>query len=356
MSILFAGAAAGAAPALAQDQPTQTTQSTPICQPFGGLETGDVARGPRPDGDGSQVTQYRPDGSYIVSHCDRLGAVLRQQEVVTLQSRLGPIRVIAARLQRRRDELRWSQALFAVDRLGFVLLAALRRSRDDTPIPPTQRRALADPMRAMQWALAKDRGCSEDAHKANKLQIPDGGYRYEARLKSMPRKSDDRKRITKGHHAWNKTTNPCGIKDETNVLASYDGETNRTVHTYADGHNVIDFGDPSVIGCSGSRGAIVVACTQSISKDGRTAIDIDQRYTDLEGKDFFAAGSPGDDQVDLWSVASHETGHAFGLGHADGSSLTMYPTTVMGSKQMRDLGRGDADGLRCRYSPDRTNC
>lgn len=343
-------------PAAAQDQPQQTTQSTPVCQPFGGLETSDVVRAQRSGGAGSEITQYRPDGSYIVSHCNELGAVIRQQEVISLPSRRGTIRVIGARLQRVREELRWSQALFAVDRRGLLVFAAHRRGGDESPIPPTARRELADPMRAMRWALAKDRGCSEDEHKANKLQVPAGGYHYEARVKSMPRGSDDRKRITKGHHAWNKTDNPCGIADETSVQASYDGDTGRTVHTYADGHNVVDFGDPSVIGCSGTRGTIVVACTQSISKDGKTAIDIDQRYTDLEGKHFFATGSPDDDQVDLWSVASHETGHSFGLGHADGESLTMYPTTMMGTTEMRDLGRGDADGLRCRYSEDRANC
>lgn len=354
-AVVVSGAVA--APARAQDQPQQTTQSAATtCEPFGGLETTDVARAQRGTGDGSEITQYRPDGSYIVSHCDRVGLLLRQQEVIGLPSRRGTIRVVAARLHRARGELRWSQALFAVDRQGFVALATLRRGNDETPIPPTARRSLADPMQAMRWALAKDRGCSEDQHRANKLQVPPGGYHYEARVGSMPRKSDDRKRITKGHHAWNKTDNPCGIKDETSVQASYDGDTNRTVHTYADGHNVIDFGDPSVIGCSGSKGTIVVACTQSISNDGKTAIDIDQRYTDREGKHFFAAGSPDDDQVDLWSVASHEAGHSFGLGHADGKSLTMYPTTTMGTTEMRDLGRGDADGLRCRYSPERADC
>lgn len=355
LAAVLAMSMAGAA--RAQETPPPT-QSQPICQPFGALESADIARASR-GSEGSETTQYRPDGSYIVSQCDSLGTLQRQQEVITLRSKRGAIRVIAARLRRVGTGVAWSQALFAVDRKGLVVLALKRRrDREETPIPPTARRKLGDPMAAMRLALAKakDRGCSEDGHKANKLEAPAGGYRYEARLTSMPHKSDDRKRITKGHHAWNKTDNPCGIKDETQVLAEYDGETNRTVHTYPDGHNVIDFGDPSVLGCNANEGAILVACTQSISTDSKTAIDIDQRYTDLEGKHFFATGSPDDDQVDLWGIASHEAGHSFGLGHSDGESLTMYPTTVMGSTQMRDLGRGDADGLLCRYEPGDSGC
>jgi hypothetical protein len=43
----------------------------------------------------------------------------------------------------------------------------------------------------------------------------------------------------------------------------------------------------------------------------------------------------------MWSVATHEAGHTYGLNHAAGNFLTIYDTNGRGCIRARDLGRGD---------------
>lgn len=54
---------------------------------------------------------------------------------------------------------------------------------------------------------------------------------------------------------------------------------------------------------------------------------------------------------DIRSVATHEAGHVFGLGHSGGGheNLTMYANSFACSTSARSLGKGDVLGLRSLY-------
>jgi hypothetical protein len=67
---------------------------------------------------------------------------------------------------------------------------------------------------------------------------------------------------------------------------------------------------------------------------------------------FFAAGSAcAGTAVYLQDAATHEFGHAFGLGHSDISGTTMYPTMSWCSTYVRTLEPDDIAGIRALYPP-----
>jgi hypothetical protein len=57
------------------------------------------------------------------------------------------------------------------------------------------------------------------------------------------------------------------------------------------------------------------------------------------------AGSP----FDIRNVATHEVGHAVGLGHASDTKLTMYGSAAQGETLKRSLGIGDQRGTDAIY-------
>jgi predicted Zn-dependent protease len=52
---------------------------------------------------------------------------------------------------------------------------------------------------------------------------------------------------------------------------------------------------------------------------------------------------------DIQNIATHELGHAVGLGHVSDAFLTMYPTSSAGETLKRSLGDGDKAGLNFLY-------
>ncbi|HUR69917.1 MAG TPA: matrixin family metalloprotease [Candidatus Thermoplasmatota archaeon] len=65
----------------------------------------------------------------------------------------------------------------------------------------------------------------------------------------------------------------------------------------------------------------------------------------------FALGAVAN-KYDLQSIAAHEMGHGYGMGHSDTSTasqcLTVYPYATLGSAHGRTLGDGDILGIQAR--------
>ena len=328
------------------------------CGPIGGTKSFDFESAQRPDG-GSELTEYMPDGTYRISRCGPDRRLRRSQVVAALPSQTGvdlfPVMTYTA------DGPVGGRIIgvsYMADQDGRVVEASGPPPEPGTNadvLPPTEPRPLSavtsrnPPARASQ----SDPGCSQGGYTFFGFPIYTGYYGYKARVSTMPRGDDDRVAITRGHHTWNNTVNPCGFPDVTNLRADYRGNTSVGVHGYRDGNNVVDFGDPGNVGCSGN--GVVLACTITLSADGIWASDVDQRYNSSVAF-YNGAGSVPGNRYDLWSVAAHESGHGVGVGHNGGNFLTMYPSISQGQTRVRDLGYGDAKGFRCRYGVTQGGC
>lgn len=73
---------------------------------------------------------------------------------------------------------------------------------------------------------------------------------------------------------------------------------------------------------------------------------------------YISNGDASDDTMDLWSVASHELGHATGFGHFgsnesicgnDSGQNTMCPTYYIGTERMRTLATHDIHTFSAAY-------
>jgi hypothetical protein len=58
--------------------------------------------------------------------------------------------------------------------------------------------------------------------------------------------------------------------------------------------------------------------------------------------------------LDIQNVASHELGHAVGLGHVNDNLLTMFPTSFAGETLKRSLGNGEQAGMNFLYPGSNT--
>ncbi|WP_329413688.1 matrixin family metalloprotease [Streptomyces sp. NBC_00704] len=147
--------------------------------------------------------------------------------------------------------------------------------------------------------------------------------------------------------------NDCGYDDAVTAKARYllttgheagiDREA-RCVHR--DGLSVWDAGD---IGPD----AVATTCSWSRPVPGgpEELLEADVRFN---VRDFAFTDRPSDActrAYDLRSVATHEAGHVFGLGHAGEGheNLTMYASSFACSTAARTLGKGDVLGLRSLY-------
>ncbi len=112
-----------------------------------------------------------------------------------------------------------------------------------------------------------------------------------------------------------------------------------------DGINTITFG---VID---KQGVIAVTATHYVQSGGSiTIFESDIVYnTQVPLGD----GSINSNVYDFWSVATHETGHAIGLGHPSQTleclDSTMYPTVGLGQTNKRDITGKDAQCLQTLY-------
>lgn len=309
-----------------------------------------------------EITEYLAGGGYRVTRCDEEGGISESQTLVPLllpggETSLVPIHkykaggpTISLTYGDPTDPNwveKYKAAKPAIDR---EMLPPGR------PVPPSQPEATEKSTtiassrhrtRRNIIRISADTSCTDSSFAGLQFNLSWWGraFSYRAKTTTMPAGDTTRSHITLGHHAWNNTVNGCGLGDQNNITMSYAGSTSTGVHTVTDGINAIDFGNMANVDCSGA-----LACTYTFAGAGGQAIETDQRYD--SSTSWSHSGQSG--KYDVWSVASHETGHSIGLGHVGGSGhdfLTMYPYVQTGQIRMRDLARGDVLGMRAIYPP-----
>ncbi|MFF5182186.1 matrixin family metalloprotease [Streptomyces sp. NPDC000345] len=168
----------------------------------------------------------------------------------------------------------------------------------------------------------------------------------------LPRR-EVRRAFEEGILAIIRGRNDCGLDDTIKARARFlagtgheAGIDHRAHCTARDGLNVWDAGDLS---------ADSVATTCSWSRTVRHGpdrlLEADVRFNIHDYRFTNSPSGACDGAYDIRSVATHEAGHVFGLGHAGPGheNLTMYPSSFACSTTARTLGRGDVLGLRSLY-------
>jgi Matrixin len=142
--------------------------------------------------------------------------------------------------------------------------------------------------------------------------------------------------------------NDCGRSDNVSAQAFYDGRTTLGTHIggddscrRTDGHDVIAFGRlPS--------GTLAFTCWWYT---GNTTIEADTVINSAVYSFALTLGTCSNDYM-LESVATHEMGHVFGLGHVmdpKHANLTMSPKINICQNSDATLGLGDMLGLESLY-------
>lgn len=151
--------------------------------------------------------------------------------------------------------------------------------------------------------------------------------------------------IRAGADAWTGAVTSCGKSVRTSAGEQLLGNTTQVLGVTSTGGCGASSG-ASVIGWGTLKsGTLAVTCVWSRSG---VAVEVDQRYSTNAAWSGTTACSGA--RFDLRGVATHEWGHAFGLGHtAQNSGLVMKPASTTCEVGQRTLGLGDLMGIDALY-------
>ncbi len=344
LSTALALAVAALVPAVA----AQSAAAAPSCSSPDPVRALSVASAERPDGS-SEVTRFDGSGGYQVTRCARGGRVLVSQTVSPIRDPDGGTTLVPTETEA--PGVRVAALYGDPSEPGWA--AAFRASRDGlraTTAPPTEPESAATPVAGeavdpqpatgAAAALASD-ACTNAQYTLWLGAWASRSYSYRINRSKFNYNDTTVASIVDGHTNWDTTYNSCGLNDITNLSSHYLGSTSAGIHTVPDGQSITDRGNLANVGCAGA-----LACTWLFTDAAGNATETDQRFSDAFT--FSNVGAAG--AYDFESVATHESGHGIGLGHASSSSaLTMYPSISAGSTAARTLAKGDVMGLRARY-------
>ncbi|ROS68644.1 matrixin [Curtobacterium sp. PhB172] len=151
--------------------------------------------------------------------------------------------------------------------------------------------------------------------------------------------------IGAGADAWTGAVTACGRTINSTADQKHLGTLKQSMGVTATG-GCGTANASSVVGWGSlPSGTLGVTCVWSRSG---TAVETDQRYS--TSVNWSAAATCSGDRFDLRGVATHEWGHAYGLGHtAKNSGLVMRPSATTCDTAQRGLGLGDLMGIDAIY-------
>lgn len=320
----------------------------PSCSSPDPIRAVSVARADRADG-ASEVTRFDAAGGYQVTRCAKGGRALVSQTVSPIRDPDGGLTLVPteteapgvhiAALYGDPSEPGWA-ASFRAGRAG-IRARMLQPTAPEPAATPVDGDAVAPmPATGVAAAAAND-ACSNGQYTLWVGAWTTRSYGYRINRSTFNYNDTTVASLVDGHTNWDTTSNGCGLNDITNLSSHYLGSTSAGIHTVPDGQSITDRGDLAGVGCAGA-----LACTWLFTDAAGNATETDQRFSD----DFTFSNVGAAGAYDFESVATHESGHGIGLGHAGSSSaLTMYPSISAGSTAARTLAKGDVMGLRARY-------
>ena len=198
--------------------------------------------------------------------------------------------------------------------------------------------------------------CDSRAYKLVEDMAPRKPFKWRFHAASTPpslTRTQALRGIKQGMGIIANARNDCGLADTVSARHAYLGTTSKPASLClgrgTDGVNSVSFGSAPV-------GMLGFACSAwSITATGkRHTVESDMRLTKaIEWT--MRPDAPSCRQnvdIDLVGVVAHETGHVFGLDHAEGVkglNQTMSPSSGACNGAARTLGRGDVVALRKLY-------